>query len=502
MDGLVGAAIEEPELLRRKYSQKERETIPLEDFGDPERRAFPIVEAEDVIHAAERLGEASGDEATIKKRISKIAKRKGFPLPQTWQDEEDGKGKSDRAMPEGNKALNLFLPIIERNDDDWTVTGQATIEDLDAYGTVFDYAASKKAFQQWRGNVREMHDSKKAVGRGIDVQFDDENKRVLVTTRVSRGAKDTWEKIKDGTLTGYSVGAMAGDEDWGTVDRNGKQVPLLKNYRLIELSLVDNPATPGCDIQIVRADGFANGEVVAEDEQTVEANAEPTETRAGAKISHVTQGTLHGLRNNALQQARDTMKLCADDGCTECQAGMAALDPDNDGDIDLIPALDYDGDGGQHTDEHMAQAFGMRQLEPSIQRALQPTLARVNAMLVAMSANASKKPDNSKIEQRLDAIEQRAAGIDEVRSLVAQLGTALSEVRGLTERIANQPQGGGPISNPAAMDKLLAGHSNTGNTASGMNDEAVLQRAQEMGLISSQEAMIRRAALQIQQVRP
>lgn len=496
-------AVEEPEILRAKYSQKERDAMPLEDFGDPDNRAFPIKEAEDVIHAAERLHNASGNQAAIKKRIIKIAKRKGFPLPQTWQDEEDGKGKEKRSMDTDNNVeerndatkpnVSVYLPIVSRNDEDWTVTGQATVEDIDSYGTIFDYEASKKAFKKWFGNVREMHDSKKAVGRGIDVQYDDENKRILVTTRVSKGAKDTWEKIKDGTLQGYSVGAYAGKEDWSTVTRNGKDVPLLKNYKLVELSLVDNPATPDCFFQVVRADGFANGEVVAADEP-VEATQDTTDTRAGAKISHVTQGTLHDMRDSHLLNAKKTMQLC---DCEECQGGVSVLDPDNDGDIDILPSLDYDGDGG--TQDMLAK---YRAFEANLERTLKPFEVQMRSFMAAMTANngkshASQGVDFTKIEERLNAIETRAASIAEVRA-------DLSAVKGLVERIAATPQQGGPITNPQAMEKLLAG--NAGVSQNGKNpldDEiADIRAALQRGLIDAQTAQIRIAAAQIKRSVP
>ncbi len=75
--------------LERDYSQKDRDKMDDSDFGDPENQAFPVKVAQDVINAASRLHNAKGDQSAIKSRIIRIAKRKGFPLPQTWQDEDD-----------------------------------------------------------------------------------------------------------------------------------------------------------------------------------------------------------------------------------------------------------------------------------------------------------------------------------------------------------------------------------------------------------------------------
>src|SRR5437879_9036413 len=99
--------------------------------------------------------------------------------------------------------------MTRRDDAEWIVEGQATAEVPDSFGTMFTYAASKKAFERWLAkyaNVREMH-GKKAAGKGIAITYDDQNKRILTRTRVSKGAPDTWAKIQDGTLNGFSVGA-------------------------------------------------------------------------------------------------------------------------------------------------------------------------------------------------------------------------------------------------------------------------------------------------------
>lgn len=81
------------------YSQKARDKMDDSDFGDPENQAFPIKTAQDVINAASRLHNSKGNQSAIKARIKRIARRKGFPLPQTWQDEEKEKPKEAATTP-------------------------------------------------------------------------------------------------------------------------------------------------------------------------------------------------------------------------------------------------------------------------------------------------------------------------------------------------------------------------------------------------------------------
>lgn len=71
-------------------TKKQRDALPLSDFGDPDRRLFPIVDASDVSDAAHLIGKAKNPEK-VKARIVAIARRKGFPIPDAWKD--DGKAK-------------------------------------------------------------------------------------------------------------------------------------------------------------------------------------------------------------------------------------------------------------------------------------------------------------------------------------------------------------------------------------------------------------------------
>lgn len=441
----------EPDEIRNKYSQKEREAMPLEDFAGP-NRTFPIADQDDVFSAARLYGHAEHPDQ-VKQNIINIAKRKGFKLPDGWQDEDN-----TRSAVVDFK--NIYMPIVRFDEANWTVTGQATVEDVDTYGTIFDYEASKRAFQNWSRNVREMHDSKKAVGKAIDVEFDDANKRILVTTKISRGAKDTWEKVLDGTLIGYSVGAQASQESWGEIERNGKKYPLLKDYSLVELSLVDNPATPNCYFDVVRAQGADQEGPVATDILAVEETATPTDAREGKRVSSDMQDKLHASRDAAMNSAMSIMGAC---GCDDCQSMSAKMG------------------SGKSDDAHESLP---------LTHALQPTISRMNGILVEIirRSNTPTTIDNSKIEERLTTIEQRAEGIAEVRSL-------LSEVKALAERIAAQPVSGGPRLNGAAVEKSFVGQN--GDVSSPINDIAAIQRASQLGLLTDQDSQLRAAAQMI-----
>lgn len=66
-------------------SQEKRDKISTSDFAWPEEKKYPITSQEEVDAAARLLGRAPTDkQASIKRRIIEIAKRKGFSIPKAW----------------------------------------------------------------------------------------------------------------------------------------------------------------------------------------------------------------------------------------------------------------------------------------------------------------------------------------------------------------------------------------------------------------------------------
>ncbi len=158
-----------------------------------------------------------------------------------WAHPEGGRGDLPGAV-----ARVGFAPIVRVDEARREVELCATSEAVDSFGTVFDYEASKDAFTRWLGNVREMHD-RRAVGRRVSVRHDDASRKIYVRIRISRGARDTWEKVLDGTLRGASIGAS--NVTWERQFRpapGGGQISrqVATRYDLVELSLVDNPSNP------------------------------------------------------------------------------------------------------------------------------------------------------------------------------------------------------------------------------------------------------------------
>lgn len=145
--------------------------------------------------------------------------------------------------------MRLSMPLAKVDKENRLVSGFATLDNVDTQGDIVTSDASAKAFARARGNLREMHQPI-AVGKIVDFREEEwydpqENKfyrGIFVTAYVSKGAEATWEKVLDGTLTGFSIGGNILEQDNEYDTEIGKSVRFIKDYELIELSLVDNPA--------------------------------------------------------------------------------------------------------------------------------------------------------------------------------------------------------------------------------------------------------------------
>lgn len=147
-------------------------------------------------------------------------------------------------------SINLEVPFTKVDKQKRIVSGFATLDNIDKHGDIVDTQASLAAFSRFRGNIREMHQPI-AVGKVVSFKpqsFYDANTKktysgVVVDAYVSKGAQDTWEKVLDGTLSGFSIGGSINKSDVTTdVDDFDGPVRVIKDYDLVELSLVDNPA--------------------------------------------------------------------------------------------------------------------------------------------------------------------------------------------------------------------------------------------------------------------
>ena len=159
--------------------------------------------------------------------------------------------------------VRLSMPFSKVDQERRIVSGFATLDNVDKQSDIVTTDASLKAFAKFRGNIREMHQPV-SVGKMVsfkeDKYFDAETKKfytgVYVSAYVSKGAQDTWEKVLDGTLSGFSIGGRMNKYEDAYDEKMDKTIRIIKEYDLIELSLVDNPANQFANIlSVQKVDG-------------------------------------------------------------------------------------------------------------------------------------------------------------------------------------------------------------------------------------------------------
>ena len=362
-----------------------------------------------------------------------------------------------------------YAPIVRVDTARREIELCATSEAIDSFGTVFDYEASKDAFSRWIGNVREMHE-RRAVGQRVAIRCDDETRRVHVTVRVSLGARDTWEKVVDGTLRGASIGAsnVVWQRQTRKVGGKPQALTVATKYDLVELSLVDNPSNPDAlGIAIVRD---ASLDVTLLDELAVEAatfsephHPTPFPTQEGAaherargpfspnaegypdagvpsreegRPTSALGATPEGNARSRLHTAaRSVLAACE---CPRCSGALAALGREED---DAEGEGEGKGAGASASDEAM-RAASVAQRDAALARALSGGLsASVN---------------------RLDRMDETVRGLKTlVQAGISQMASTVGDLRIRIEDLEAQPLPGGPIARPTdkthALDRRGSG---------------------------------------------
>jgi hypothetical protein len=163
--------------------------------------------------------------------------------------------------------LQINVPFTKFDKANRKVSGFATLDNVDQSGDVLTAEASIQAFETFRGNIREQHDKSKAIGKMVSFEqrdfFDPSTNKmysgIYVTAYVSKGAPDTWEKVLDGTLSGFSVKGSITKQHTEYVPDEDRSIRFIDGYSLEELSLVDSPCNQFANVFSIEktADGVS-----------------------------------------------------------------------------------------------------------------------------------------------------------------------------------------------------------------------------------------------------
>lgn len=171
-------------------------------------------------------------------------------------------------------SLRLTMPIAKVDEERRIVSGFATLDNVDRQGDVLLSDASRRAFESFRGNVRLMHQpipAGKIVSFRENSFYDKETNKtysgIFVDAYISKGAENIWQMVLDGTLTGFSIGGRIVDYETKMDDgEDNPGVRVVKEYELMELSLVDSPANQFANILSIQklGDEFVTSGIATE----------------------------------------------------------------------------------------------------------------------------------------------------------------------------------------------------------------------------------------------
>jgi hypothetical protein len=257
-------------MQKRAFTTDQRKRYAKEGIALPDG-SYPIVNADDLRNAIHAYGRAKPSKrAKVRAHIIRRARALGLSdmVPAKWKDSRTTKvvntifTKSYVDVDVDSDTINFTFPFMKVDVDNRIVEGFSTLDNVDKAREIVDFEASRQAFAKWPGNIREMHQPI-AVGRAIDVMeknYVDEDgttyRGFWVKARISEGAEDTWKKVLDGTLNGFSLGGVI-HEKQSEIRKNGDHEELvwrITKYDLTEISLVDNPCNGLAKITLAKCD--------------------------------------------------------------------------------------------------------------------------------------------------------------------------------------------------------------------------------------------------------
>ena len=167
----------------------------------------------------------------------------------------------------------------KNSDGTLTVYGKATDDSLDIDQQIADDAWLSRAMPEWfmtGGNIREQHSNIAAgVAKEYEAKADGHYISALVVDPVSV------KKVETGVLKGFSIGIRAPRVVRDTKAVNGRII----DGQIVEVSLVDRPANPNCQLLLAKS---------VEGETSLVKVEELVETTIEEKEMHETETPMNG----------------------------------------------------------------------------------------------------------------------------------------------------------------------------------------------------------------
>lgn len=401
--------------------------------------------------------------------------------------------------------IRLSMPLLKVDQEKRIVHGFATLDNLDKQDDIVTKAASVKAFERFRGNIREQHDPHKAVGRIVtfreDSVTDPETLKtyngVFVSAYVSKGAEDTWQKVLDGTLTGFSIGGSIKETEKAYDEDVDKTIRIIHDYDLVELSLVDNPANQLANV--ISIEKLDNGTV------------------------HVDTPLVKGGIENIFWCKEDNLvilKCTEEETCAVCNAAMANVGfvESNDTSKQLtiktsLESFRKNAVTGDTEKEIVKEANIMAEdtvVEETVAEEVTKSEETIEESAPEMEAEVEKADEASETEAEVDEVEKSedaneaveaevvekdsaADKVDELNSLlVSSLSTLTDAVKSLNDKIEEMNKSLNGVQSEVAEVKGSA--ESLGKRVDAVEDTTAFRKSGDLGEVVQEQVMQKSAS--------
>lgn len=189
------------------------------------------------------------DEGTEQEQAVAICSRQ-------WNNKND--------MKKELKFLNIPFDIKSDSDNELIIEGHGAIKgNIDSYNDVIVDGAFTKTLEQRKDRIAFclQHDIRNPIGKIQEIKEDERG--LFLKVRISDSEGDIKTKIREGILREMSIGYSTVSAKNGEID--GKEVTLLTEIKLYEVSLVTVAANDQAMIEALKADGQNNSDVISDE---------------------------------------------------------------------------------------------------------------------------------------------------------------------------------------------------------------------------------------------
>lgn len=146
------------------------------------------------------------------------------------------------------------LPSADDSIESINIEGYANCTSVDRSGDVIPMTAWSKALENYLKNpiILAHHDHEEPIGRMVDHRVDE--KGLWIKARISAAAEDTFNLVKDGVLTAFSVGFVIKDAIYDSIT----DLFIIKDLELLEISVVSVPCNQDSTFSLSKS--FDNAE--------------------------------------------------------------------------------------------------------------------------------------------------------------------------------------------------------------------------------------------------